>query len=163
MIKSVTNGAIGKTTEVDAYQKASDEVAKKLGINETNADAFASIVANDPETLQLTKTVSNIAKQLNTLNTERNTVYADLKQQYPDLSASSIMTLMASRTKEATAQIDALNSSLTLTSADLKTAMEMARGEYEATSADIAMQAGIAQEERQQQYAQENATFQANL
>lgn len=95
MIKSVAEGATGKTTAVDHYQNASDAIAKKLGINETNADAFARIVSQDPETLQLTKTVSNIAKQLNTLNTERNAVYEDLKKQYPDLSASAIMTLMA--------------------------------------------------------------------
>lgn len=95
MIKSVAEGAKGKTTAVDHYQNASDAIAKKLGINETNADAFARIVSQDPETLQLTKTVSNIAKQLNTLNTERNAVYEDLKKQYPDLSASAIMTLMA--------------------------------------------------------------------
>jgi hypothetical protein len=95
MIKSVAEGATGKTTAVDHYQNASDAIAKKLGITETNADAFARIVSKDPETLQLTKTVSNIAKQLNTLNTERNAVYEDLKKQYPDLSASAIMTLMA--------------------------------------------------------------------
>lgn len=95
MIKSVAEGATGKTTTVDHYQNASDAIAKKLGITETNADAFARIVSKDPETLQLTKTVSNIAKQLNTLNTERNAVYEDLKKQYPDLSASAIMTLMA--------------------------------------------------------------------
>lgn len=95
MIKSVAEGATGKTTAVDHYQNASDAIAKKLGITETNADAFARIVSQDPETLQLTKTVSNIAKQLNTLNTERNAVYEDLKKQYPDLSPSAIMTLMA--------------------------------------------------------------------
>lgn len=153
MIKSVAEGATGKTTAVDHYQNASDAIAKKLGINETNADAFARIVSQDPETLQLTKTVSNIAKQLNTLNTERNAVYEDLKKQYPDLSASAIMTLMAWRTKEATAQIDALNSSLTLTQADLKMAMEMAKAEYDATKEDITLQAGLAKEDRAMQQA----------
>lgn len=153
MIKSVAEGAKGKTTAVDHYQNASDAIAKKLGINETNADAFARIVSQDPETLQLTKTVSNIAKQLNTLNTERNAVYEDLKKQYPDLSASAIMTLMAWRTKEATAQIDALNSSLTLTQADLKMAMEMAKAEYDATKEDITLQAGLAKEDRAMQNA----------
>ena len=153
MIKSVAEGATGKTTAVDHYQNASDAIAKKLGITETNADAFARIVSKDPETLQLTKTVSNIAKQLNTLNTERNAVYEDLKKQYPDLSASAIMTLMAGRTKEATAQIDALNSSLTLTQADLKMAMEMAKSEYDATKEDITLQAWLAKEDRAYQQA----------
>lgn len=56
---------------------------------------------------------------------------------------------MSSRTKQATDEIDALNSSLSLTTADLKTAMEMAKGEYEATSADITLQSDIAKEQRQ--------------
>lgn len=149
MVQSVANGATGKVQEVDHGQEASDALAKKLGINETNADAYARIVSKNPEVVQLTQTVSSITKQLNTLNTERNAVYADLKKQYPDLSASGIMTLMSSRTKQATDQIDALNSSLSLTTADLKTAMEMAKGEYEATSADITLQSDIAKEQRQ--------------
>jgi len=158
MVQSVTNGAKGTTETVDYAQQASDSLAKKLGIDQTNAEAYATIVSKNPEVVQLTKTVSSITKQLNTLNTERNAVYADLKSQYPDLSASAIMTLMASRTKQATDQIDALNSSLTLTSADLKTALEMAKWEYEATKEDIALQAGIAKEQRatQAQIAQEN-------
>lgn len=127
MVQSVANGVTGKTETVDYAQKASDSLANKLGIDQTNAEAYATIVSQNPEVVQLTKTVSNITKQLNTLNTERNAVYADLKSQYPDLSASAIMTLMASRTKQTTDQIDALNSSLTLTSADLKTAMELAK------------------------------------
>ena len=127
MIKSVASGVTGKTETVDYSQQASDSLAKKLGIDQTNAEAYATIVSKNPEVVQLTQTVSNLTKQLNTLNTERNTVYADLKKQYPDLSASAIMTLMASRTKQTTDQIDALNSSLTLTTADLKTAMELAK------------------------------------
>lgn len=127
MVKSVTNGATGKTETVDYVKKTDDELARKLGIDETNADAYTRIVSQNPEVVQLSKTVSSINRQLNTLNTERNAVYADLKKQYPTLSASGIMTLMASRTKQATDQIDALNSSLTLTTADLKTALEMAK------------------------------------
>ena len=127
MVKSVTNGATGKTETVDYAQQASDSLAKKLGIDETNADAYTRIVSQNPEVVNLTKTVSSITRQLNTLNTERNAVYEDLKSQYPTLSASAIMTLMSSRTKQATDQIDALNSSLTLTTADLKTALEMAK------------------------------------
>ena len=148
MVKSVTNGATGKTEEVDYAEKASSDLARKLGIDQTNQEAYATIVSQNPEVVNLTKTVSSITRQLNTLNTERNAVYEDLKSQYPTLSASGIMTLMASRTKQATDQIDALNSSLTLTTADLKTALEMAKWEYEATSQDIALQAGIAKEDR---------------
>lgn len=148
MIKSVANGATGKTEEVNYTQQASDALAKKLGINETNADAYARIVAKDQEVVQLTQSVSSITKQLNDLNTERNAVYADLKKQYPDMSASAIMTLMSSRTQQSTDQINALNSSLSLVSADLKTALEMAKGEYEATSADIQLQSDIAKEQR---------------
>ena len=127
MIKSVASGVTGKTETVDYSQQASESLAKKLGIDQKNAQAYATIVSKNPEVVQLTQTVSNLTKQLNTLNTERNTEYADLKKQYPDLSASAIMTLMASRTKQTTDQIDALNSSLTLTTADLKTAMELAK------------------------------------
>lgn len=127
MVKSVTNGATGKTEEVDYAEKASSDLARKLGIDQTNQEAYATIVSQNPEVVNLTKTVSSITRQLNTLNTERNAVYEDLKSQYPTLSASGIMTLMASRTKQATDQIDALNSSLTLTTADLKTALEMAK------------------------------------
>lgn len=163
MIKSVSSGVTGKTEEVDYYQNASDTVAQKLGINETNADAFARIVANDPETLELTQSVSNITKQLNTLNTERNTAYKELKSQYPTLSTSAIMTLMASRTQQTTDQIDALNSSLSLVQADLKTAMEMAKMEYDATSQDIAMQAQLAQEERTFGRQKEMADYQSQL
>lgn len=163
MIKSVSSGVTGKTEEVDYYQNASDTVAKKLGINETNAEAFTRIVANDPETLELTQTVSNITKQLNTLNTERNTAYKELKAQYPTLSTSAIMTLMASRTQQTTDQIDALNSSLSLVQADLKTAMEMAKMEYDATSQDIAMQAQLAQEERAFGRQKEMADYQSQL
>lgn len=148
MIKSVANGATGKTEEVNYTQQASDALAKKLGINETNADAYTRMVAKDPEVVQLTQSVSSITKQLNDLNTERNAVYADLKKQYPDMSASAIMTLMSSRTQQSTDQINALNSSLSLVSADLKTALEMAKGEYEATSADIQLQSDIAKEQR---------------
>ena len=127
MVKSVTNGATGKTETVDYAEKASSDLARKLGIDQTNQEAYASIVSQNPEVVNLTKTVSSITRQLNTLNTERNAAYEDLKKQYPTLSASGIMTLMASRTKQATDQIDALNSSLTLTTADLKTALEMAK------------------------------------
>lgn len=151
MIKSVAGGVTGKIEEVDYYQNASGTVAKKLGINETNAEAFTRIVSNDPETVELTQTVSNIAKQLNALNTERNTAYKELKAQYPTLSTSAIMTLMASRTQQTTDQIDALNSSLSLVQADLKTAMEMAKMEYDATTKDIELQAGLAKEERDMQ------------
>lgn len=149
MIKATMWGMTGKTEEVDYYKNASDSIAKKLGINETNADAYARIVSKDPKTLELTNTVSSIAKQLNTLNTQRNEAYAELKKKYPDMSASALMTLMWSRTQDTTDQINALNSSLSLTQADLKMAMEMAQGEYEATQKDIAMQSQLAGEDRQ--------------
>lgn len=148
MIKSVVWGATGKTEAVDYYGKAQSDVAKKLWVNETNAEAFARIVWGNELVQTLTKTVSDTAKQLNTLNTERNAVYADLKKQYPDMSASAIMTLMWTRTKETTDQINALNSTLTLTQADLKDAMTMAQAEYGATQSDIALQAEIAKEQR---------------
>ena len=148
MMKSVAWGATGKTEWVDYYGKAQSDVAKKLWVNETNAEAFARIVWGNELVQTLTKTVSDTAKQLNTLNTERNAVYADLKKQYPDMSASAIMTLMWTRTKETTDQINALNSTLTLTQADLKDAMAMAQAEYGATQADIALQADIAKEQR---------------
>jgi len=148
MMKSVTWGVTGKTDGLDYYWKAQSDVAKKLWVNETNAEAFARIVWGNELVQTLTKTVSDTAKQLNTLNTERNAVYADLKKQYPDMSASAIMTLMWTRTKETTDQINALNSTLTLTQADLKDAMTMAQAEYGATQADIALQADIAKEQR---------------
>ena len=148
MVRSTYGWATGKTEEVDYYGKSQSEVAKRLGVTETNAEAFARIVSGSPLVTQLTQTVSNTAKQLNELNNERNNVYADLKKQYPDLSASAIMTLMGQRTQGLTDQINALNSTLTLTQADLKNAMEMAKLEYEAVSEDIEWQMKIASEQR---------------
>ena len=148
MVRSTYGWATGKTEEVDYYGKSQSEVAKRLGVTETNAEAFARIVSWSPLVAQLTQTVSNTAKQLNELNKERNNVYADLKKQYPDLSASAIMTLMGQRTQGLTDQINALNSTLTLTQADLKNAMEMAKLEYEAVSEDIEWQMKIASEQR---------------
>lgn len=158
MIKSVANGVKGTTETVDYGQQASDSLAKKLGIDETNADAYTRIVSKNPEVVQLAGSVKSLTNQLNTLVQERNTIYKELKQQYPDLSASAIMTLMASRTQKWSTDIDALNASLSSQQANLKTAMEIAKWEYEATKEDIALQAGIAKEQRatQAQIAQEN-------
>lgn len=58
------------------------------------------------------------------------------------------MTLMGQRTQGLTDQINALNSTLSLTQADLKNAMEMAQAEYGAVSADIQAQQEIAKEQR---------------
>lgn len=149
MVQSVANGATGKVQEVDHRQEASDSLAKKLGINETNADAYARIVSKNPDVVERVKNVSSLTRQLNTLVQERNTIYKDLKSQYPDLSPSAIMTLMAQRTQKWSTDIDSLNSSLAMEQADLKTAMELAKGEYEATSADITLQSDIAKEQRQ--------------
>lgn len=79
------------------------------------------------------------------------------------MSASALMTLMASRTQESTDQINALNSTLSLTQADLKNAMEMAQGEYQATQADIQAQERIASEERSFARQKEFANYQADL
>ena len=158
MVQSVTNGVKGTTETVDYAQQASDSLAKKLGIDQTNAEAYATIVSKNPEVVQLAGSVKSLTNQLNTLVQERNTIYKELKQQYPDLSASAIMTLMASRTQKWSTDIDALNASLSSQQANLKTAMEIAKWEYEATKEDIALQAGIAKEDRAK--ANEKPTFQ---
>lgn len=151
VISSVYNGVAGTPQETDFYQEASDKIAQKLGINETNADAYVRIVKNDPDVLRLTKDVSTYSKQLTELNSIRNKAIQDLKSQKWDMSASAFMTLASTRTKDVSDQIDTLKDLADDAKADLKIQLELAGWEYEATSKDILAQQEIAKEQRAMQ------------
>lgn len=163
MIKSAYGWISGKSEEVDYYNKSASEVAKRLGVNETNAEAYSRIVGKDPLVNQLTQTVSSTAKQLNQLNNERNQAYKELKAQYPAMDTNSLMVLMWSRTQDVTDQIKALNSTLSLTQADLKSAMEIAKGEYDATSQDIQARQDMSKEQRQVQAQKDMMQYQSDF
>lgn len=105
-ITAVYNGTTGTPTTTDYNQTASDSITSKLGIDETNADAYARIVSNDHDVLRLTTDVSNYGRQLSELNTMRNDAIKDLKAQKGDMNPSAFAYYATIRTKDLSDQID---------------------------------------------------------
>jgi hypothetical protein len=129
----------GKEIETPDYLQAlSDKILAKLGLSDTtNQEAFKQIVTQDPKVVQYANDLSAINRQVADTTKLLNDGYKDLKAQYGDMPSSAIITLMNSRFSEANNTLTNLNNSKSYLEADLKNAVEMAQGEYQAAQADI--------------------------
>lgn len=104
-MSNIVNGMKGKevatvTPEQDEVS-ISDQLMKKYGLDDANASAFAQFVATDEEMadnkaklLANKNALSSVNRQINETTTLLNQGIKDLKAQYPDMSASGIITLM---------------------------------------------------------------------
>jgi hypothetical protein len=139
MVNGMWNGMNGKEIETPDYLQAlSDKILAKLGLSDTtNQEAFKQIVTQDPKVVQYANDLSAINRQVADTTKLLNDGYKDLKAQYGDMPSSAIITLMNSRFSEANNTLTNLNNSKSYLEADLKNAVEMAQGEYQAAQADI--------------------------
>lgn len=104
-MSNLVSGAKGTevttTTPEQEEESISDQLMKKYGLDDANASAFAEFVATDEEMaenkakLLVNKNqLSNVNRQIADTTTLLNKGIKDLKTQYPDMSASGIITLM---------------------------------------------------------------------
>lgn len=150
-MSNIVNGMKGKevatvTPEQDEVS-ISDQLMKKYGLDDANASAFAQFVATDEEMadnkaklLANKNALSSVNRQINETTTLLNQGIKDLKAQYPDMSASGIITLMWSRLGEFNDAITNLNSTRSLLQADIKDEMDLAKSAFDAKSSDIQAQ-----------------------
>lgn len=117
---------------------------KKYGLDDANAQAFSQFIATDEEMadnkaklLANRNALSNINREINDTTKLLNEGIKGLKTQYPDMSASGIITLMGSRLAEFNDAITNLNSTRSLLTADIKDEMDLAKSAFDAKSADI--------------------------
>lgn len=89
------------TTPEQEEEDISSKIMKKYGLDDANASAFAQFIATDTEMadnkakLLANRTqLSNVNRQISETTTLLNQGIKDLKAQYPDMSASGIITLM---------------------------------------------------------------------
>ena len=138
-VNGFSSGINGKEIDTPDYLQAlSDKILTKLGLSETSAQqAFKDIVTNDSKVVEYTNQLSAINRQVADTTKLLNDGYKDLKAQYGDMPSSALITLMNSRFSTANDTLANLNNSKSYLEADLKNAVEMARGEYEAAAQDI--------------------------
>lgn len=138
-VNGFSSGINGKEIDTPDYLQAlSDKILTKLGLSETSAQqAFKDIVTNDSKVVDYTNQLSAINRQVADTTKLLNDGYKDLKAQYGDMPSSALITLMNSRFSTANDTLANLNNSKSYLEADLKNAVEMARGEYEAAAQDI--------------------------
>ena len=121
----------------------------------TNEQAYEQFVTKDPDVVKSWLELKNLATQINTVTKTYNDALKSLKEQYPDMPASALITLMGTRTKDTKELLDSYISAKELAKGDFDLAMKMADGHYNAVSKDIAVQQQeaqqIAQEQRQMQ------------
>lgn len=141
-VNGFSSGINGKEIDTPDYLQAlSDKILTKLGLSETSAQqAFKDIVTNDSKVVEYTNQLSAINRQVADTTKLLNDGYKDLKAQYGDMPSSALITLMNSRFSTANDTLANLNNSKSYLEADLKNAVEMARGEYEAAAQDIQQQ-----------------------
>lgn len=149
LTQATYNAANGKTTPVvDELAKIESKYSAPPG---TNAQAYEKFVTQDPDVVKSWLELKNLATQINTVTKTYNDALKSLKEQYPDMPASALITLMGTRTKDTKELLDSYISAKELAKGDFDLAMKMATGHYEATSKDIAEQDQIAAEQRQVQ------------
>jgi len=153
LTQATYNAANGKTTPVvDELAKIESKYSAPPG---TNAQAYEQFVTQDPDVVKSWLELKNLATQINTVTKTYNDALKSLKEQYPDMPASALITLMGTRTKDTKELLDSYISAKELAKGDFDLAMKMADGHYNAVSKDIAVQQQeaqqIAQEKRQMQ------------
>ncbi len=150
-MSNIVAGANG--TEIKAVTPEQNEIdistklMQKFGLDDANAEAFSQFIATDEEMadnkaklLANRNQLSNVNRQINETTTLLNQGIKDIKAQYPDMSASGIITLMGSRLSEFNDTITNLNSTKSLLDADIKMEMDLAKSAFDAKSADIQAQ-----------------------
>jgi len=138
-VNGFSSGINGKEIGTPDYLQAlSDKILTKLGLSETSAQqAFKDIVTNDSKVVEYTNQLSAINRQVADTTKLLNDGYEKIMADHRWLPKSALITMMNSRFKEANDLLSTLNNSKSYLEADLKNAVEMARGEYEAAAQDI--------------------------
>lgn len=141
-VNGFSSGINGKEIGTPDYLQAlSDKILTKLGLSETSAQqAFKDIVTNDSKVVEYTNQLSAINRQVADTTKLLNDGYEKIMADHRWLPKSALITMMNSRFKEANDLLSTLNNSKSYLEADLKNAVEMARGEYEAAAQDIQQQ-----------------------
>lgn len=140
------------TTPEQDEEDISIKLMQKYGLDDANAQAFSQFVATDEEMadnkaklLANRNQLSSVNRQIADATKLFNDWVSQLKKDYPNISASAIITLMWSRLGEFNDAITNLNSTKTLLQADIKDEMELAKSAFDARSEDIKAQNQIRQ------------------
>lgn len=138
---------VATTTPEQDEEDISIKLMQKYGLDDANAQAFSQFVATDEEMadnkaklLANRNQLSSVNRQIADATKLFNDWVSQLKKDYPNISASAIITLMWSRLGEFNDAITNLNSTKTLLQADIKDEMDLAKSAYDAKSADIQSQ-----------------------
>lgn len=141
---------VATTTPEQDEEDISIKLMQKYGLDDANAQAFSQFVATDDEMadnkaklLANRNQLSSVNRQIADATKLFNDWVSQLKKDYPNISASAIITLMWSRLGEFNDAITNLNSTKTLLQADIKDEMDLAKSAYDAKSADIQSQNAI--------------------
>lgn len=155
------NAANGKeNTVVDELAKIEWKYSAPPG---TNAQAYEQFVTQDPDVVKSWLELKNLATQINTVTKTYNDALKSLKEQYPDMPASALITLMGTRTKDTKELLDSYISAKELAKGDFDLAMKMADGHYNAVSKDIAEQDQIEKEQRAIQAQKDMIQYEADF
>lgn len=138
---------VATTTPEQDEEDISIKFMQKYGLDDANAQAFSQFVATDEEMADNKAKLLANREKLSMVNREMadatkllNKWISDLKTQYPDMSASGIITLMGSRLAQFNDTITNLSSERTFLNAEIKDEMDLAKSAYDAKSADIQSQ-----------------------
>ena len=160
--QSVMNVA-GWKEPVDLWDLTSVEAKYNppVGVNE---QAYLDHVTNNADVIRTGTELKKISTQISEASTAYNSALKDLQKQYSGkLSASALLTLMGSRTRDTKDLIDSLVNAKDLAKGDFDLAMKMAEGEYGAIQADIKAQQDIETENRKNQAAKDLEFYKAQL
>jgi len=114
----------------------------------TNVEAYQKYVVQNEDVVRAGLKIKTLDDQIATVNKTYTDALKSLKQQYPDMPASAILTLMWSRTKDTKEVLDDLINQQTSAKGNFDMAMKMAEGSYGAYSLDLQQQQEIAKEQR---------------
>lgn len=138
---------VATTTPEQDEEDISIKLMQKYGLDDANAQAFSQFVATDEEMadnkaklLANRNQLSSVNRQIADATKLFNDWVSQLKKDYPNISASAIITLMWSRLGEFNDAITNLNSTKKLLQADIKDEMDLAKSAYDAKTEDIKSQ-----------------------